>query len=317
MKRKKNIWGEVKDYVLITFGMLLYVAGWNIFLTPFNLIGGGVSGLSSIIQYATGIRMGYTYLVINVFLLLLAVAVLGKSFGGKTVYAILIVSIGLSQGQGLIPEEIINELVIQNGKLLATIIGGVCSGLGIGMAFSVGGSSGGTDIVALIVNKYRSIPPGKVILFLDIVIILSSLLFPSYKSDGSLTPFVEKITTVVYGLILVTISTNALDMYLSGTKQSVQLFILSQRYDEIADEITNNFGRGVTVLSGMGWYTKQESRVLMVLARKTEMNLILRTVKAIDRSAFISVGSVMGVYGLGFDKLKGNHKKTADAMDEG
>lgn len=300
----KKIFGEIKDYVLITLGMALYVSAWTIFLTPFNLVGGGVSGISSIIQYATGFKMGYTYLLINVVLLFLAVSVLGRSFGGKTVYAILLVSGGLSLGQGIIPAELIDALVIQNGKLLATIIGGALAGIGMGMAFSVGGSSGGTDIIALIVNKYRNIPPGKVLLFLDVIIIGSSLLFPSYKSDGTLVPMIEKITTVVYGVIMVTISTNALDMYLSGSKQSVQLFVLSRKYEEIADEITKNFGRGVTVLSGMGWYTKRESKVLMVITRKTEMNLLLRAIKSIDKDAFLSVGSVMGVYGEGFDKIK-------------
>lgn len=300
----KKIFGEIKDYVLITLGMALYVSAWTIFLTPFNLVGGGVSGISSIIQYATGFKMGYTYLLINVVLLFLAVSVLGRSFGGKTVYAILLVSGGLSLGQGIIPAELIDALVIQNGKLLATIIGGALAGIGMGMAFSVGGSSGGTDIIALIVNKYRNVPPGKVLLFLDVIIIGSSLLFPSYKSDGTLVPMIEKITTVVYGVIMVTISTNALDMYLSGSKQSVQLFVLSKKYEEIADEITENFGRGVTVLSGMGWYTKRESKVLMVITRKTEMNLLLRAIKSIDKDAFLSVGSVMGVYGEGFDKIK-------------
>lgn len=311
----KKILGEVKDYVLVTIGMILYVGAWTIFLTPFNLVGGGVSGISSIIQYATGFKMGYTYLLVNIGLLFLAVSVLGKSFGGKTVYAILLVSGGLSLGQNLIPAEIIDALVIQNGKLLATIIGGVLAGTGMGIAFSVGGSSGGTDIIALIINKYRHVPPGKVILLLDIIIIGSSLLFPSYRSDGTLVPMIDKITTVVYGLIMVTISTNALDMYLSGSKQSVQLFILSQQYDQIADEITNHFRRGVTVLNGMGWYTKQDSKVLMVLTRKTEMNILLRAVKAIDKKAFISVGSVMGVYGEGFDSIKTSKKKNSDMVD--
>ena len=185
------------------------------------------------------------------------------------------------------------------------------SGVGIGMTMSQGGSTGGTDIIALIVNKYRNVSPGRMILSMDVVIILSSLLLPSFTPDGSLVPFTEKITNVVYGLILITLSSTTLDLYVSGSKQSVQLFILSKKYSEIADVITSDLHRGVTVLDGKGWYTKQEMQVLMVLTRKADLNLLLRVIKSIDPDAFLSVSSVTGVYGKGFDAIKGNssHKK--------
>lgn len=302
----KKVWGAFKEYLLITVGILSYVLGWTIFLVPNNLVGGGVTGLSSIIQYATGgaLKIGYSYFAINVVLLIAALFLLGKSFGAKTVYAIILASVGLNIFQEIIPQDIIQTLAIDNGKLMCVIIGGIMAGVGIGMTISQGGSTGGTDIIALIVNKYRNVSPGRMILSLDVVIILSSLLVPSYTQAGDLVPFTEKIITVVYGLILITICSTVLDLYLSGSKQSVQVFILSHKYEEIADLITRDLHRGVTAIEGKGWYTQNEMQVLMVITRKTDLNLLLKMIKGVDPDAFLSVSSVTGVYGKGFETIK-------------
>jgi uncharacterized membrane-anchored protein YitT (DUF2179 family) len=314
----------VKEWALVTLGILIYVTGWSIFLMPNNLVGGGVSGIASMIQYATGgaIQMGYSYFVINAILIIVAVVVIGMGFGAKTIYAIILASMGLRFLPEVIPLEIIQTLALQNGKLMSTLCGGVMAGIGIGMSISNGGSTGGTDIIALIYTKYRNVSPGKVILYLDFIIILSSLLIPSIVPDldpqtgkqllgpdgeplTHLMPFSEKVTTVIYGLILVTVNGRVIDAYLSGSQQSVQLFILSKKYAEIADSITHDLKRGVTVLDGKGWYTKDPTEVLMVITRKTDLNLLLRYIKAIDPNAFLSVSSVNGVYGQGFDTIKG------------
>jgi len=314
----------VKEWALVTLGILIYVTGWSIFLMPNNLVGGGVSGIASMIQYATGgaIQMGYSYFVINAVLIIAAVVVIGMGFGAKTIYAIILASMGLRFLPEVIPQEIIQTLALQNGKLMSTLCGGVMAGIGIGMSISNGGSTGGTDIIALIYTKYRNVSPGKVILYLDFIIILSSLLIPSIVPDldpqtgkqllgpdgeplTHLMPFSEKVTTVIYGLILVTVNGRVIDAYLSGSQQSVQLFILSKKYAEIADSITHDLKRGVTVLDGKGWYTKNPTEVLMVITRKTDLNLLLRYIKAIDPDAFLSVSSVNGVYGQGFDTIKG------------
>ena len=302
----KKVWGAFKEYLLITVGILSYVLGWTIFLVPNNLVGGGVTGLSSIIQYATGgaLKIGYSYFAINVVLLIAALFLLGKSFGAKTVYAIILASVGLNLFQEIIPQDIIQTLAIDNGKLMCVIIGGIMAGVGIGMTISQGGSTGGTDIIALIVNKYRNVSPGRMILSMDVVIILSSLLVPSYTPAGGLVPFTEKIITVVYGLILITICSTVLDLYLSGSKQSVQVFILSHKYEEIADLITRDLHRGVTAIEGKGWYTQNEIQVLMVITRKTDLNLLLKMIKGVDPDAFLSVSSVSGVYGKGFETIK-------------
>ena len=321
---KKSFWTVVKEWALVTLGILIYVTGWALFLMPNNLVGGGVSGISSMIQYATGgaIQMGYSYFVLNAILIILAVVVIGMGFGAKTIYAIILASVGLRFLPDLIPTEIIQTLAMQNGKLMSTLCGGVMAGIGIGMSISNGGSTGGTDIIALIYTKYRNVSPGKVILYIDFVIILSSLLIPSIVPDldpatgkqligpdgeplTHLMPFSEKVTTVIYGLILVTVNGRVIDSYLSGSQQSVQLFILSKHYAEIADSITHDLHRGVTVLDGKGWYTKEPAEVLMVITRKTDVNLFLRQIKAIDPNAFLSVSSVNGVYGRGFEAIKG------------
>ena len=321
---QKSFWTVVKEWALVTLGILIYVTGWALFLMPNNLVGGGVSGISSMIQYATGgaIQMGYSYFVLNAILIILAVVVIGMGFGAKTIYAIILASVGLRFLPDLIPTEIIQTLALQNGKLMSTLCGGVMAGIGIGMSISNGGSTGGTDIIALIYTKYRNVSPGKVILYIDFVIILSSLLIPSIVPDldpatgkqligpdgeplTHLMPFSEKVTTVIYGLILVTVNGRVIDSYLSGSQQSVQLFILSKHYAEIADSITHDLHRGVTVLDGKGWYTKEPAEVLMVITRKTDVNLFLRQIKAIDPNAFLSVSSVNGVYGRGFEAIKG------------
>ena len=321
---KKSFWTVVKEWALVTLGILIYVTGWALFLMPNNLVGGGVSGISSMIQYATGgaIQMGYSYFVLNAILIILAVVVIGMGFGAKTIYAIILASVGLRFLPDLIPTEIIQTLALQNGKLMSTLCGGLMAGIGIGMSISNGGSTGGTDIIALIYTKYRNVSPGKVILYIDFVIILSSLLIPSIVPDldpatgkqligpdgeplTHLMPFSEKVTTVIYGLILVTVNGRVIDSYLSGSQQSVQLFILSKHYAEIADSITHDLHRGVTVLDGKGWYTKETAEVLMVITRKTDVNLFLRQIKAIDPNAFLSVSSVNGVYGRGFEAIKG------------
>lgn len=307
----KSVLTFIKEYLLITVGIGIYVLGWSIFLVPNNLVGGGVTGIASIIQYAThgAIKMGTSYFVINLALLILALFTLGRNFGGKTVYAIILASVGLNVLQSVIPAEIPQILAVENGKLMSTLMAGIMVGVGIGITFSQGGSTGGTDIIALVVNKYRNVSPGRMILATDSVIILSSLLVPSFTPAGELMPWPEKITTVVYGFILVAVASTVLDFYLAGSKQSVQVFILSKKYAEIADAVTHDLHRGVTVLDGKGWYTKESTEVVMVMMRKTDLNLLLRYVKSIDPNAFLSVSSVTGVYGKGFDIIKTNNNR--------
>ena len=301
---KSTAWNIFKEYCLITLGVIAYALGWSIFLLPNNLIGGGVSGFASIVFYATGVPMGVTYLLLNVVLLIIGTKILGTGFGGKTIYAILMTALMLAVMPGMMPTDFIHEFALSNGKLICTIIGGVIAGVGIGLSISQGGSTGGTDIVALVWCKYHPASPGRVILIVDLLIISSSMLFPSYTDTGELLAFGDKLAIVVYGLIQVTVSGYAIDLYISGSKQSVQTFILSKKTKEIADAIAYEMKKGVTVIPAKGWYTQEERDVLMVVIRKTDLNLLLRYVKTIDPDAFLSISNVTGVYGLGFDTIK-------------
>lgn len=299
----------LKEYALVTLGVIAYALGWTIFLLPNNLIGGGVSGFASILFYATGLPMGVTYFVINVLLLIIGTKILGTGFGGKTIYAIFMTSLMLSLMPKLMPADFIHEFALSNGKLICTFLGGIIAGVGIGLSISQGGSTGGTDIIALVWCRFHSASPGRVILIIDVAIILSSLCFPSYTETGELLPFTEKLAVVVYGLIQVTVSGYAIDLYLSGSKQSVQAFIFTKKSEEMADAIAFDMKRGVTVIPAKGWFSKEEKLVLMVVTRKTDLNLLLRYVKSIDPDAFLSVSSVMGVYGQGFDTIKVKGRK--------
>lgn len=288
----------LKEYILITLGLLCYTAAWDIFIIPHGMVGGGVSGIGALIYYAVGFPVSYSYFIINIVLLLIALKILGKGFGFKTVFAIVMASVFFKILPEVIPEAFIQEIAISNGKLLSAIFGGALSGVGIALTFSQGGSTGGTDIVALMITKYRNVSPGKIILYIDIVIIASSVLLPNDLSMGM------KFANVIYGYMVTALCSSTLDILLSGMKQSIQMFIFSKNYATIADRITTEMRRGVTVLDGQGWFSKQTGKVLLVIARKSEMNLIYKIIKEEDKDAFMSEGSVRGVYGQGFDRIK-------------
>ena len=305
---KENWASSAKEYVLITLGVTLYALGWAMFLTPNSMIGGGVTGFSAILEYAFGLPISITYFILNILLLVIGTKILGTGFGFKTIYAIIMTSVMLAVTKDHIPTDFIAEFS-QDSKIVCTVLGGIMAGVGIGLSMSQGGSTGGTDIIALIWCKFKPASPGKVILIIDIIIILSSLLFPSYTAQGELMAYPEKVAIVVYGLIQVTVCGYAIDLYISGSKQSVQAFIFTKKVNEMADAIAFDMKRGVTVLPAKGWYSKEDKQVIMVVTRKTDLNLLFRYVKSIDPEAFLSVSSVMGVYGQGFDTIKVKSKK--------
>ena len=295
---KTKFLSTLKSYAIITLGLILYVLAWVVFIMPHQLVGGGVTGISAVIQYCTGFHVSYSFFIINGILLLIALKILGPAFGVKTVYAMIVTTLLLRFLPMVIPQEFIQIIALDNGKLLSVIIGGMLSALGISLTFSQGGSSGGTDIVALMITKYRAISPGKILLILDIFIIGSSLIVPTEGSWG------VRVANLVYGYVMAGVFSVALDLFVSGSKQSVQIFIFSKNYQKIADRITTDVHRGVTALDGKGWYTKTESTVLVVVARKQELKFLLNLIKEEDPQAFISVASVSGVYGSGFDVIK-------------
>ena len=297
MQKGKTL-SVIKDYLVISLGLLLYTLAWAVFIIPHHLVGGGVTGISAIVQYITGFNMSYTMFIINAVLLLIALRILGTSFGARTVYAIVFSSIAFRIVPELIPQEFIQQFALDNGKLLSVIFGGALSGLGCSLAITHGGSSGGTDIVALMINKFYNISTGTVIIILDIIIIACSLSIPSEATWGS------RFANVIYGYIASGVFSYALDLFMTGQRQSVQILVFSDHYDRIAEKIALESNRGVSVFDAQGWYSKQNRKVLLVVVRKSEMNRILSMIKSEDKSAFISVGSVHGVYGEGFEKIK-------------
>lgn len=283
---------EIKDYLMIALGMILYGIGWTVFLLPNDITTGGVPGIASIVYFATGLPVQYVYFGINAFLLLLSLKILGWKFSVKTIYAVFVLTFFLS-----VMQELTKELhLLHDQPFMACVLGASFCGAGIGVAFSANGSTGGTDIVAAIINKYRDITLGRVIMICDMIIIASSY-------------FVLKDwEKVVYGFVTLYVCSFVLDQIVNSARQSVQFFIISKHYEEIGRAI-NALHRGVTVIDATGLYTGQPQKMMFVLAKKRQSTTIFRIIHDIDPTAFISQSAVIGVYGEGFDHLKIKPKK--------
>ena len=293
---KTTILTEIKRYIIITFALLMMAFGWTGFLIPQHVLGGGVSGIATLIFYATGLSTGISVFVINGILVLISLKVLGPSFGIKTVYSIIMASVFFSILQHFITDPILaGEMApLVDDKFLSALIGGALAGTAIGIAFTQGGSTGGTDIIAMMVCKYRNISQGKVILFCDIVIIGCSYFVLE----------TDKIQAIIYGFVVMGICSYCIDLVLTGNKQSIQAFIFTSKPEQVAERIGNELHRGVTLIKGTGWYTKRDGDILMVVTHKRESQQILRIVKEEDPTAFMTVNMVMGAYGKGFEVIK-------------
>ncbi len=288
---KNRIYSELRSYLGITIGLFLYVLAWVAFLIPNEIVGGGATGFATDIHFLTGkaIPINYAFFAANAILLAIGFYILGNSFGIKTIYGMVFTFLMLT----FLPEPtIITNSFQDSDKLICAIIGGIVSGFGIAIAFRNGGSAGGTDIVAMIVSKYKNISPGKVYLYSDLFIIGASF-FINFD-----------FRTIVYGYVTMAVFSYSVDLVLSGSRQSVQIFIISKKYDEIARRIINEVNRGVTALDAIGWYSQTSSKVLMVIVRKNDTKQVHQIINETDPEAFISEASVMGVYGKGFDVIK-------------
>ena len=284
------------DYFLMTLGTLIFVMAWTSFLQPNNLASGGLTGLTTILDYATQgrIPMDVTYALLNIVLLVAGFLFLGKTFGFKTIYVIALSSALF----WILPEYFPNLEVVdpELDKIMVVLIGGAMESIGIGMILLRGGSTGGTDIVAMILNKYWPISPGKVYLYSDIFIVSSLLLVPAEQGGG--------LVNMIYAYVVMLVFSFGVDYVLLGNKSSVQLLVFSKKYKEIADHIIYDVQRGVTALQSVGWYSQQESKVLLIILRKYQMNEVINEIKRIDKDAFVSVSSANSVYGEGFEELK-------------
>ena len=282
----------------MTIGMFMYAFGWVACVIPAGGMGGGATGLSMLLNAVfPSITMGTFVFAINVVLLIVAGFIVGWNFGIKTIYCIIVLSIAMDSWGYILPPNILVEYTqnIDSHNILLVILGAVIAGSGVAVCFSQGGSTGGTDIVAMIINKYKTISYGKIVISSDFFIIGCSLFVASDLATG--------IATVIYGYIMIAVYGYTVDLIQSGSQQSSQIFIISPKYQQIADIINNDAHRGVTIIDGTGWYTKKESKIVMVVCRKRDASMILKLVRTIDADAFITMGSVMGVYGKGFEAL--------------
>lgn len=292
---------EVEDYVGITLGLLLFTFGFTVFLMPYQIVTGGVTGIGAIIFYATQFPISYSYFIINGILLIVGLKILGWKFLAKTIYAIIMLTFLLGIAQGIIPKDEEGHYIKILGEgqdFMSLVIGCMMTGSALAIVFLNNGSTGGTDIIAASVNKFRNISLGTVLMFVDLLIIGSCLFIPQF---GELT---ERLHKVVFGFTTMVIENFMLDYVMNRSRQSVQFFIFSKKWQEIANALGTKTDHGVTILDGHGWYTGQDRKVICLLARKSESSYIFRLIKIIDPNAFVSQSAVIGVYGEGFDEMK-------------
>lgn len=287
-KRLKKIYHSSQDYIIIFIGTVLYGFGFNGFILSNEIVTGGVSGISALIYFATNIPVSVSYFLINVVLLAIAFKILGLKFLIKTIFGVISLSLSLSFFEwvlGGVP-------IIKDQVFMSIILGGGICGTGLGLIFSANGSTGGTDILAAIINKYKNVSIGTGLLIFDFIIISSSFLI------------FHNVDKIVFGFVEMVISNYMLDRIINGNRQSVQFLIFSQKYDEIVERILRDMDRGCTLLDGEGGYSKRPIKVIVLVAKKSESLTIFRIVKEIDPQAFISQSVVRGVFGEGFDPIK-------------
>ena len=303
MKNKvlKTIW----EYIVLTFATFVFTVSWEAFMIPNGMSAGGIMGVCTIVEYATGgfIQASFSFFVINAILILLAVLVFGIGFGFKTIYCIVMSSVflWLVSDWGWLHSIPGNFLYVED-KTLVPIIAGIFESLGIGLAIKSGGSTGGTDIIALIINKYWPVSLSGVFFVSDFIVVIAQLLlrpgFGSYVGDP------KTFNDVMYGILEIVTFALTIDLFTVGGRKTMQLLVFTEKYQEIADYVCNTMERGVTVLKAQGWFTRRDRNVLLILLTRQELSSLSKVVNAIDPKAFLSVSAAAGVYGEGFEQIK-------------
>ena len=291
---KIRIWEFTKDFLVINLGLALYALGWAAFMLPYHITTGALTGVCAIIYYVTSFPMSYSLFMANAVLLIMALKQLGWKFTLKTAYAVFALSSYLELGRQLMTDDAGNLIQIlgEGQDTMACVIGAIMNGIGIGIVFLAGGSTGGTDIVAAVVNKYKNISLGRMILFMDFFIIGSCLfIFNDWRM-------------VVFGYVALAIYTYTLDMVVNSTRQVVQFIIFTRMHEAISERIITETTHSVTVINGEGYYSHQEVKILITIVHKREAVHILRLIHEVDPAAFVSQSRVEGVYGNGFSPIR-------------
>ncbi|MGM9706127.1 MAG: YitT family protein [Prevotella sp.] len=291
---------EIKDYFYITLGLLMYTFGFTVFLLPYEIVTGGIAGIGAIIFYATGFPVQYTFFIINALLIVGTIKILGWKFLTKTIYATFMLTFMLEMAQQVVmmPDGHFYKLLGEGNDFMSLVIGCMITGTALAVVFLNNGSTGGTDIVAAVLNKYHNITLGRALIVIDICIIGSCLFIPSFGDVRM------RCQMVVFGICTMVIECLMLDYVMYWQRQSVQFLIFSKKYQEIAYAIAKQTDHTMTILDGHGWWTGKATKVICLLAKKNESQRIFRIVKTIDPNAFVSQSSVIGVYGEGFDSIK-------------
>lgn len=303
---------EIKDYFYITLGLLMYTFGFTVFLLPYEIVTGGIAGIGAIVFYATGFPVQYTFFIINALLIVGTIKILGWKFLTKTIYATFMLTFMLEMAQQVVmmPDGHFYKLLGKGNDFMSLVIGCMITGTALAVVFLNNGSTGGTDIVAAVLNKYHNITLGRALIVIDICIIGSCLFIPSFGDVRM------RCQMVVFGICTMVIECLMLDYVMYWQRQSVQFLIFSKKYQEIAYAIAKQTDHTMTILDGHGWWTGKATKVICLLAKKNESGRIFRIVKTIDPNAFVSQSSVIGVYGEGFDSIKVKVKTTPNILQQ-
>lgn len=292
---------SAKDYFFIVFGIMLYALGFTAFILPHAIVIGGLSGISTLVYYATDglIPVAATIYVLNILLLACGFKILGRQFVLRTIFGATMMSlfVGIFEGYFMsLPQPLIPDIT------MSAVLGGIIIGIAVGTIFIHNGSSGGTDIVAAMVSKVSNVSIGRTMMITDMLIVASSIVLPY---EGTLQERITaRVPLMIYGWVVTFLVSYITDLFINSPRQATQFTIFSHQWQEIATRINQEAQRGVTVVDGLGWYSKQPVKVLMVWCRKTESVTIFRIIKSIDEKAFISTARVNGVYGKGFDVMR-------------
>lgn len=297
---KQQIWLNVKDCLMIIIGLILYAVGFCGFVLPKGIVIGGLAGIASLIYFQFGVPVAISFYALNIILLAIAYRLVGLQFVLKTIFGATFLSFFLGIAQPLFEAY----PVVLEETFLDCVIGAVLCGTGVGIAFTHNGSTGGTDIVAAMVSKYRQISVGRMILYVDMIIISSSYLL------------YHDLDRVIYGFVVLVFLSYMTDQVVNNNRQAIQFTIISKQWDKIATVVNKEMHRGCTVLEGTGWYTKQEVKMLIIFCRKMEALQVYRIIKELDPKAFVSQGNVNTVYGEGFDQNRVKARKRIEAIDK-
>lgn len=277
----------LRNYAMICIGLAIFSFGWIAFLIPNEMLSGGVQGIAALIYFANpAIPVAVPTFLINIILIAIAWRVLGAKFCINTAFCTIVISIYMALGQALIKEPLVDDL------FMSAILGAALAALGVGIAINFGGNTGGTDIIALMIGKYRNISYGKVTLIANFFVIGSSYFI------------VEDVTRLVYSFVVMFAYIYISDIVIDGYRQTFQFMVFSKKNQEIADHISHELKRGASFLRGYGSFSKEDSDILLIIAHRNDKAQITRIIKKIDKDAFVTVTKTSNVFGKNFDTIK-------------